>query len=139
MRGTVSAALLAGLALIHAEAMGETPTFNYMLHCQGCHLVNGGETPGKIPPLVGAGRFLSVAGGREFLVQVPGVSLSTIDDAELAELLNWLLYRFSPEDLPAHFEPYTTEEVARLRESPLVEVEKVRAELVAALGRARGG
>jgi len=133
MRGTVSGTLLVGLALIQGEAGAETPAFNYTLHCQGCHLVDGRETPGKIPPLVGAGGFLSVAGGREFLVQVPGVSLSTIDDEELAELLNWLLYRFSPDDLPADFEPYTEDEVARLRASPLVEVEKVRAGLVAAL------
>jgi hypothetical protein len=135
----LAALLLAGLALVHAQTWAETPGFNYTLHCQGCHLADGRETPGKIPPLVGAGRFLSVAGGRAFLAQVPGVSLSVIDDPELAELLNWLLYRFSADDLPADFEPYTAEEVARLRASPLVEVEGVRAELVAALGRAGDG
>jgi mono/diheme cytochrome c family protein len=103
------------------------------LHCQGCHLDDGRETPGTIPALLGVGRFLSVEGGREFLVQVPGVSLSVIDDQDLAELVNWMLYRFSPEGIPADFEPYTAEEVARYRRSPLVEVETVRARLIAAL------
>jgi mono/diheme cytochrome c family protein len=102
------------------------------LHCQGCHLVDGRETPGKIPALVGAGRFLSVTGGREFLVRVPGVSLSVLDDAELAELVNWMLYRFSAKDMTGDFPPYTAEEVARYRRNPLVDVETVRRELVAA-------
>lgn len=114
------------------QALAATPEFNYILHCQGCHLVDGRATPGKIPPLVGTGRFLAAEGGREFLVQVPGVSLSVINDHELAELLNWMLYRFSPGEIPAGFEPYTAEEVARYRRSPLVEVEKVRTKLIAA-------
>ena len=133
MRSTLAGILFAGLALARTDASAATPGFNYTLHCQGCHLVDGRETPGKIPPLIGAGRFLAVEGGREFLVQVPGVSLSAIGDAELAELVNWMLYRFSPGDLPADFEPYTAEEVARYRQNPLVEVEKARAKLIAAL------
>ena len=104
--------------------------FNYILHCQGCHLADGQATPGKIPPLVGAGQFLAVEGGREFLVRVPGVSLSIIPDDELAELMNWMLYRFSAEDISEDFEPYTAEEVALYRQDPLVEVETVRAKLL---------
>jgi len=134
MRGLLRGVLLAALALACMEASGETPRFNYVLHCQGCHLADGSETLGKIPALIAAGRFLSVEGGREFLVQVPGVSLSVIDDDELAELVNWVLYEFSPNDLPENFEPYNAEEVARYRQNPLVEVAKVRAELLAAVG-----
>ena len=118
-----------GLAAADASAAAP-PQFNYILHCQGCHLADGQATPGKIPPLVGAGRFLSVEGGREFLVRVPGVSLSIIPDDELAALMNWMLYRFSAEDIPADFNPYTAEEVGRYRQEPLVEVEAVRAGLL---------
>lgn len=124
----------AGLMLAQSHAAAEPPRIDYMLHCQGCHLADGRATEGRIPALVGAGRFLSVAGGREFLVRVPGVSLSELNDAELAELVNWMLYRFSADELPADFAPYTAEEVARYRRSPLVEVERARAELTAALG-----
>ena len=125
----VMLALSFGLSATDSRAAG-SPQFNYILHCQGCHLADGQETPGKIPPLVGAGRFLAVEGGREFLVRVPGVSLSIIPDGELAELMNWMLYRFSAEDMPAEFEPYTAEEVDRYRQKPLVEVETVRAGLL---------
>ena len=122
-------ALSFGLAATDSGAAG-SPQFNYILHCQGCHLADGQATPGKIPPLIGSARFLEVEGGREFLVRVPGVSLSIIPDEELAELMNWMLFRFSAEDIPAEFEPYTAEEVARYRREPLVEVETVRARLL---------
>jgi hypothetical protein len=133
MRHLLGAALLMSSALGCTRVLAATPVFNYILHCQGCHLVDGRETPGKIPALIGIGRFLSVEGGREFLVQVPGVSLSVIDDDELAELLNWMLYRFSAGEIPADFEPYAVEEVAHYRRRPLVEVETVRTRLIGAL------
>lgn len=118
-----------GLAAAGAGSAA-SPQFNYILHCQGCHLADGAATPGKIPPLIGTGRFLAVEGGREFLVRVPGVSLSIVPDDELAELINWMLYRFSADDVPADFEPYTAEEVGRYRQEPLVEVETVRTGLI---------
>lgn len=136
MRIALQAVCIAGLTLAYAESPAETPHVNYILHCQGCHLVDGHATEGKIPALVGAARFLSVEGGREFLVRVPGVSLSVLSDTELAELVNWMLYRFSADDLPADFAPYTAEEISRYRRKPLVEVERVRAELTAALEEA---
>ncbi len=121
--------LVMGMAAMQVGAAASAQ-FNYILHCQGCHLADGQATPGKIPPLVGAGKFLEVEGGREFLVRVPGVSLSIIPDDELAELMNWMLYRFSAEDMPAEFEPYSAEEVGRYRQEPLVEVDAVRAGLL---------
>lgn len=128
-------ALSAFLACMSApdRSLAESAQFNYILHCQGCHLADGSATPGKIPPLVGAARFLASDGGREFLVRVPGVSLSTIPDNELAELVNWMLYRFSPDDLPEDFEPYTAAEVADYRQRPLVNVDEVRAGLLASI------
>jgi hypothetical protein len=136
MRCLAAVTTLVGLALARTGASAETANFNYILHCQGCHLVDGRETPGKVPALVGVGRFLSVEGGREYLVQVPGIALSVIGDRELADLVNWMLFRFSPDDIPVDFEAYTAEEIARYRQSPLVEVEKVRSELLTALERA---
>ena len=57
------------------------PPLDYMLNCQGCHRADGAGTPGTVPALAGSvGRFLAVRGGREFLVQVPGVAQSILDD-----------------------------------------------------------
>ena len=107
---------------------------NYILHCQGCHGADGvGGVPEKVPPLRDAiGHFLHVPGGREFLIQVPGVEQAPIDDGELAALLNYVLHRYSEDELPDAFLPYTAEEVARVRRAP-VDVIVLRAELVAAL------
>jgi len=102
-----------------------------MLQCQGCHLADGSGKPGAVPALAGSvGRFLTVAGGREYLVRVPGSSQSPLSDAELAELLNWMVRRFGPPEVAADFKPYSAGEVARVRRPPLTDVESVRRELV---------
>jgi hypothetical protein len=61
---------------------------------------------------------------------VPGVAQSALDDAELAEVLNWLLAHFDAEHVPAGFKPYTAEEVGKLRKSPLTNVVRMRTELL---------
>lgn len=114
---------------------------DYMLKCQGCHQPEGGGDIARTPPLSGeVARFLQVPGGREFLARVPGVATVDLDDARLAQLLNWTIQRFDRANLPADFTPYSAEEIARLRRHPLrLEREQTRADLVAAMGeRARG-
>ena len=101
------------------------------MHCQGCHLEDGRETPDIIPALIGTGQFLRVPGGREFLATVPGVATAPISDEEVADLLNWMLYQFSAEDMSNNFVPYSTDELHALRRTPLLEVEDVRQQLMA--------
>jgi mono/diheme cytochrome c family protein len=114
------------------DALAGPPAIDYALNCQGCHLANGAGTPGSVPALAGSvAKFLSVPGGREYLVRVPGVAQSTLEDAELAEVLNWMLARFDSEHVPAGFRPYTGDEVGRLRKNPLTNVVRVRSELLA--------
>src|SRR5262249_48882191 len=61
------------------------PSVEYALNCQGCHRADGIGTPGSVPPLAGSvARFLTVPGGREYLVRVPGVAQAPLDDAALA-------------------------------------------------------
>ena len=117
----VVTALCLGAGAAHAG----NPQVDYMLQCQGCHGAEGRGAPGTVPSFAGVGRFLAVPGGREYLVRVPGSSQSALDDAGLAEVLNWLIRRFDPRD----FAPYTAEEVARVRRPPLDDVEAVRREL----------
>lgn len=106
--------------------------FDYMLNCQGCHLPDGRGFPARnVPDLRGhMGKFLMVAGGREFLVQVPGSAQSGLSDAALARLLNWMLETFSPRQLPPSFTPFTPEEVAYLRQEPIIFVSGIREQLV---------
>ena len=103
-----------------------------MLHCQGCHLADGAGVPGIVPAMQNSvDRLLSTPAGRDFLVQVPGVAQAPLDDADLAELMNWLLLTMSTGQLPDNFQPYTENEVRQLRAKPLVDVSRVRAALMA--------
>lgn len=103
----------------------------YMINCQGCHTSDGSGAPGRVPKVNDyMGKFLHVDGGREFLVRVPGSANAPVGDAELAQLLNWMLVTFSPKEIPNDFKPYTEKEIAVWRRSPLMEVVDVRAALV---------
>ncbi|MNR47684.1 hypothetical protein D3C85_1668160 [compost metagenome] len=79
------------------------------------------------------GNFLRVAGGREFLVRVPGVSQSALSDAQTAELLNWLLGPggMAGASTPANFQPYTGEEVSKVRHQAVLNLPGTRAGLIA--------
>lgn len=123
-------ALLLGCLGVQAAESYSART-NYMLRCQGCHLADGSGTPEKVPALKDkVGRFLQVAGGREYLIQVPGTSQSPLTDQEVAAVLNWILDNFSKAELPADFTPYSTAEVARHRYEPLANASEVRAGLL---------
>jgi mono/diheme cytochrome c family protein len=109
---------------------------NYMLNCQGCHGPDGaGTADGAVPAMKDfVGKFLSVDGGRAFLVRVPGSANSALTDTALAEVLNWMLWELSSTQIPAQFSPYTAAEVGPLRARPLQDVAGVRASLVAKMG-----
>jgi mono/diheme cytochrome c family protein len=93
---------------------------HWTLNCQGCHRPDGSGSEGTAPSLAGTvARFLSVAGGREYLARVPGVATSPLSDKDLAEVLNWMLWRFDSAHIPANFEPYTPVELGTLRSHPL--------------------
>lgn len=108
--------------------------FNYIMFCQGCHGPQGAGKPGNVPRVHGfMGNFLQVDGGREFLVQVPGSAYSALDNAALAELLNWMLLELSPQQTPADFNYYSAPEVGALRASALTDVDTVREKLIKAM------
>ena len=127
----VGLGLVAFLAMFVATAAVAEPRTDYILNCQGCHGPDGSGAPGAVPSFRGnVGKFLSVAGGREYLMRVPGTSQSELSDARVAALLNWLVHEFSPDQVPADFTAYTEEEVTRLRRPPLTDVTGTRQRLV---------
>jgi mono/diheme cytochrome c family protein len=126
---TVSASAFTQAAPDIDEARAQS---NYMLNCQGCHLADGTGLPGSVPSMRGiVGSFLAVPGGRDFLVQVPGSANAPLSNAELAELLNWILTTMSAEQLTPDFQYYTEAEVEQMRQHTLMNVAEVRAGLVA--------
>jgi hypothetical protein len=123
-------ALLAALAL-GVPARAASPRIDYMLQCQGCHLPDGRGLPPAVPSLADSvGNFLAVPGGREYLVRVPGSAQARLSDAELAELLNWMVREFGPAERAADLVPFGAREVSRYRDRPLTDVDAVRRELV---------
>ncbi|HUA89737.1 MAG TPA: hypothetical protein VL994_09895 [Steroidobacteraceae bacterium] len=131
-----AAALLVALAPAAAAAT-EPAQANYMLHCMGCHVSDGSGAAGKVPSVRDSlPRLVASAAGRRFLVQVPGASQSTLTDAELAAVRNWMVRTLSAAPLPAGFRDYSAAEVASYRRAPLVDVSGTRARL---LSPARAG
>lgn len=117
-------------------ALSESPRVNFLVHCSGCHLPDGRGQEGSVPDLGRfAGRFAAVPIGREFLVQVPGSAQSPLDDKDTAALLNWILSTIAKADVV----PYTPEEVTRYRRTKLLDVQKKRAEVLAAIGETEPG
>ena len=83
---------------------------NYMLNCQGCHAVDG-RGLNDIPTMADfVGKFLTVDGGRAYLVQVPGSANSPLSDQQLAEVLNGFTDN-EPTAVASALEPYTAAEV----------------------------
>ncbi len=108
---------------------------NFTLNCQGCHQRSGEGSKGGAPSMVGTvANFLNAPGGREFLLRVPGVASTALKSEAVAELMNWLIYEFDAEHVPADFVPFTGDEVHRMRQNPYVqEAGDIRAELMAYL------
>ena len=114
-----------------AFADDERAHVNYMLHCQGCHLPAAEGFAGKVPVMKDfAGYFLHSQEGREFLIRVPGVALSALDDDEIAELMNWLLQTHSQDQLPDPYIAFTETEVAQLRKDPERDPERARLKIL---------
>ncbi len=111
---------------------GKKAVVNWALGCRGCHGNDARGNAGGAPALRGmVAQFLTLNGGRDYLIRVPGVAFSPLPDAELAELVNWMLYHFDPDHVPNDFKPYTAEEVKILRAKPLVSnANTVRKELL---------
>lgn len=129
----ISRLLALSLLLASAQALADDQRarVNYMLHCQGCHLPQAEGFAGRVPPMKDfVGYFLHSAEGRDFLIRVPGVAHSALDDIEITELMNWLLQSFSADQLPATFTPFTVAEVAGLRQNPELAPDAARIEIL---------
>ena len=113
-----------------ACASAQSASNLYLLNCWGCHGSHGEGIKATAPPLVGLGDFLKATGGRAYIIQVPGVSLSALNDAQIATVMNWVLANMSEDHLPRDFSPYTADEVHRYRATRLAELSRTRRALL---------
>jgi mono/diheme cytochrome c family protein len=128
-------------------------------HCAVCHQVDGAGVPGAYPPLADSvGAYVRLPAGREYLVHVVSFGMtgaipahgqtynglmqpwSQFSDAQIAELLNYVLTGFNRKLLPPGFKPFTAAEVGKLRAKPEAfdQVHEERERLLKALAGAGG-
>ena len=130
------ASLLGALTMLIVVAAAtsiraESPQNLYTLNCWGCHRAHGEGVVGTAPPLANAADFLKVPGGREYLIRVPGVSQSMLDDADTAAVMNWVIVIFSKGRVPPDFQPFTAAEIHHARAQPhLFGITEIRTQLL---------
>lgn len=122
------AVALAAFVGLPGHAQENTPEQNYILKCSGCHDTDGsGSAPGGIPPLPGyLGAFMDDPDGRLYLMHVPGIIASDLNDRQLATLMNRLNAKWGD----AQARPFTEEEVKQLRAAPMSDIVKFRRQIV---------
>jgi mono/diheme cytochrome c family protein len=96
---------------------------DYILNCGGCHGFLGVSNARLVPNLKDVvGYYLHTPEGRAYLPRLPNVAFSTLSDAKLAGVLNYLVFELGGASAPARAEPYTAAEVGQWRRQPLTEV-----------------
>jgi hypothetical protein len=111
-----------------------TPQSDYVEHCSGCHGMQGNSAPADIPVLRDrVGYFMCTPAGRDYLIRLPNVAYSAIDDnQELADMMNFVVFGLGGKSAPAKARPFTAAEVAGLRSHALAteSLIGIRAEIV---------
>lgn len=129
----VTCASAAALWAAQPPALTPRAQANYMLYCMGCHLPDGSGAAGKVPSVRESLPVLAASSaGRRFLVEVPGAAQSQLSDADLAQVLNWMVRNLSAPSVPPGFTEFTTAEVAGYRSVRLLDVSAARARLLPA-------
>jgi hypothetical protein len=124
-------AFVCAFVVLTCETTYASPAQDYMLHCMGCHGAEAQGVPGKIPPLANAlTLFMRTPEGRNYVLRVPGAANSALSDGQLAAVLNWLALTYDSSASSKGITPFTSEEVSRLRHTPLVSVLAARREVV---------
>ncbi|NVO27532.1 cytochrome c [Donghicola sp. C2-DW-16] len=120
---------LMALTAVPMAARAElTARSNYVLRCTGCHGIEGmGTAEGGVPPFPGSvGHIASIDAGRDYMMHVPGVIASSLSDAEIAAVMNYVMATFDTTDAPE----FTTQEVTRRRALPMTDIVVARRAVV---------
>ena len=75
---------------------------DYILACAGCHGLNGVSNSMLVPSLKGlVGYYLNMPEGRAYLPRLPNVAFSTLNDEQLAAVLNYMVFDIGADSAPA--------------------------------------
>jgi mono/diheme cytochrome c family protein len=135
-RTTLALALSAWAAVAAAQERGERrAAVDYMLHCSGCHGMDGSGAPAQgIPDFRDqVGHFQRLPAGRAFLLQVPGLLNAGLPDDRRAAVTTWLVRAFAGPSLAPDFQPYTADEARQYRERRPADIAATRKRLYEAL------
>lgn len=101
---------------------------DYVEHCGGCHGIQGVSSPARVPRLRGkVGYFLCTRQSRAYLLRLPNVALSSLDDDRLAATMNFIVFQLGGASANAQAARFTADEVARERKHSLSGASLVRA------------
>lgn len=119
--GPVKAAGVGIRPLPSAITDPELAQSDYVENCGGCHGVQGSSAPAQLPELRDrVGYFMCTPEGRAYLIRLPNVAHSRItDNQQLADLVNFVVFRIGGPSTPADAIPFTADEVARERKFAL--------------------
>ena len=151
----MSRVLVALLIAACSGAAGASGSEMFAARCSPCHQPGGGGVPGLYPPLKDTvGRYLRVPVGRVYLAHAVSFGMmgtiaseggtyngfmqpwTQLTDAEIADVLNYVLVDLNAARLPHGFVPFTADEVHALRAHHLTfdDVRHERDALMKALG-----
>tara|TARA_B100001250_G_scaffold176724_1_gene151840 strand:+ start:3028 stop:3459 length:432 start_codon:yes stop_codon:yes gene_type:complete len=115
--------------LLTQSVFAASPRTNYLLYCSGCHRPLGEGNPPNVPTLRDElGYMMSVEAMRGYLARVPGSAHAPISNAQLTNVLNWMLDEFNAKTLPSDFKKLTVEEVTKARSKVLADPNQYRAD-----------
>lgn len=94
---------------------------DFVEQCAGCHGVRGSSIPAHLPELKDrVGYFMCTPESRAYLLRLPNVAHSRLtDNAQLADLMNYVVFVLGGKSAPPGTKPFTAEEVAHERQFPL--------------------
>lgn len=103
----------------NAIVLGPAQT-KFILRCGGCHGTLGQSPPLSVPQLRGlAGWFLCTPQARAYVIRLPNVSRAQLNDADLAEVMNFVTFQLGEHSAPSNAIRFTADEVATIRTRPL--------------------
>ena len=115
---------------LSALAVDDDVRANYLFSCRGCHLADGSGVPPDVPSLRNSlGELVATARGRDYVMRVPGVLQSRLNDEQLAEVINYILTEFNADTLPDDFRPLSAAEITAARKQILADPARMRASL----------